>query len=222
MPLHYTDHYPVAFHAHLGIDRVYRQRRLTKTILQSNTLAETAKMYYAVALRDIEEELVQAGDGTKEDAAKAFDRMEKDIKRPCEEQANKRRRHAPPHWNGKFIKLLARKKLMYDRMKWKPNRRNRREYIETCRETQCYERQLRRERQRINKQRIQSDPGAEIALEIRRPTDMRKRQEALEKLSGQQLAPRAYAVHMKEKLDASTEEEICLENVMWTWNIRRC
>lgn len=69
-------------------------------------------------MRKADEKLLHAGERTAVEAEKAFEYMETTIKTPWMKQANKRLRHAPDHWNKKFIKLLARKKLLYERMKW--------------------------------------------------------------------------------------------------------
>lgn len=206
-----SDHYPVVFDAQIHSDKVSRPRRLTKTLLQSRALAETANLYYKAALREVNTKLDGAIAGSTAEVEDAINTMQKELKSPWESQASKRRRHSPPHWNDRFLKLLARKKLLYDRMKWRPNRQNRRNYKEVCSVTQRYERQLRRERQRRNTQRIQNNPLAEIAVAIRRQVDTRKRQAALYKLSGKQLAPREYALYMKRNLDASDEGDIELE-----------
>lgn len=126
----------------------------------------------------------------KQTAEAAFNEMERVIKLPWLSQANKRRRYLPPHWNQKFLKLLARKKTLYKRMKWKPNRSNSRAFKEICRETQRYERQIEMERKRKNIKRIQSNPESEIAVAIRKQNDTRNSQVALDRLTGAQLAPR--------------------------------
>lgn len=45
-----SDHYPVEFLLHMQVEKVSRPRRITKTLLQSYKLAETARRYYEVAL----------------------------------------------------------------------------------------------------------------------------------------------------------------------------
>lgn len=199
-----SDHYRVEFILHIAVERVKRPRRITKTLLQSKNLAETASIFYAGALRKTETQLDMICDteeaGTQA-AEAAFKLMEHTIKGPWLTKANKRRRYTPPHWNQKFLKLLTRKKLLYKRSRWKPNRGNARAYKEACRETQRYERKLERERKRKYIQRIQSDPGSEIAVAIRKQKDTRKRQVALENLTEAQLAPRAYAKYMQDKID---------------------
>lgn len=100
---------------------------------------------------------------------------------------------------------------MYDRMRWRNNRDNIRAYKEVCRDKQRYERQLRRERQRRNIQRINNNPRAEIAIAIRRQKDARKRQKALDNLTGQQIAHRDYAIYMRDKLDTTDVIDIEVE-----------
>lgn len=99
----------MVFDAEIEVGRVRKPRRLTKTLLKSRTLAESAGMYYAVSCRTIVEDLRKAGVGSAEDAQLAVAQMEKAIRLPWENQANRRRRHAPPHWNDRFLKLLVRK-----------------------------------------------------------------------------------------------------------------
>lgn len=141
----------------------------------------------------------------------AYNEIERAIKLPWISQANKRRRYLPPHWNQKLLKLLARKKALYKRMKWKPNRSNSRAYKDICRETQRYERQIERERKQKNIQRIQANAEGEIAIAIRKQKDTRKRQGALDRLTGAQLAPRAYAMYMQERLHLPEVEDISME-----------
>lgn len=52
-----SDHYPVAITLKLSEERANRPRRITKTLLQSYSLAETAKTYYDLSLRKTEEQL---------------------------------------------------------------------------------------------------------------------------------------------------------------------
>lgn len=96
-------------------------------------------------------------------------------------------------------------------MKWNPNRGNSRAYIEIYREAQIYERQIERERKRNNIQRIQTNPEGEIAVAIRKQNDTRKRQAALDRLTGAQLAPRAYAIYIQNRLDLPEEEDVAIE-----------
>lgn len=151
-------------------------------------------MYYEVAMNQVEDVLDDLNDKgeavEKQRTEEAYKMMERGIKQPWTAQADRRRKHAPPHWNDKFIKLLARKKLLYDHMKWKKHTRNVKEYKEVCREAQSYERQLHRERQRRNIQKIQVNPKGEIALAIKKQADAKRRQVALDNFTGQQMAPR--------------------------------
>lgn len=45
----YCDHYPVEFTLHMKVEKASRPRRITKTLLESYKLAETASMYYEAA-----------------------------------------------------------------------------------------------------------------------------------------------------------------------------
>lgn len=110
------------------MERVSRPRSLTKHLLQSRTLEETARLYYSVALREVDENLSSVEEGNKLGAEKAVEEIEKVLKVPWANQADRRRRHVSPHWKNKFLKLLARKKLLYELLKWMPNRRNTRDY----------------------------------------------------------------------------------------------
>lgn len=204
-------HYPVAYVVHLKVERIQQPRRITKTLLQSKVLAETAETYYPVALRKIDEKIIEARAESEVETRVALDMMEKEIKLPWASQANKHRRHAPPHWNDNFIKLLVHKKLLYDRMKWNGNRRNTCYYKEACKATQRYERQLKRERNRKNKQMIQNNPEAEIAVVLRKQADTLKKQEALGKLTVQQINPQTYGMYMRRNLDIPNGEDIELE-----------
>lgn len=211
-----SDHYPVKFVLDVKIDRIHKPRRIAKTLLQSHALTNTVGMYYDVALRQINSTFDEILEGTGvEDTDKVtsnFESMEAEIKRPWINQANKRRRNAPAHWNQKFIKLLARKKLHYERMRWRPNRNNIRAYRAVFQECQRYERQLKLERERKNIQRIQADPHTEIALAIITQENRRKRQEALNKFTGKQMIPREYAMYMRSKLSDPDIEEVQIES----------
>lgn len=210
------DHFLIAFESPLHVDRRNRPRRITKTLLQSHSKEETANIYYEVGLRQVESHLDQVGQAEgisdQDDIKEVFKEMEQTIKLPWANQANKRRRHTPAHRNHRFLKLLARKKLLYDRKKWRSNRANSRAYKDVCAEAQRYERQLARERQRRNIQRIQNDPEFDIALAIRNQATKRKRQAALDKLSGTQMSPREYALYMRYKLDQPGVEDVQIEH----------
>lgn len=86
-------------------------------------------------------------------------------------------------------------------MRWQPNRHNIAEYKDICRTVQRRERQLKRERKRKNTQRIQANPEAEISIALKKQKDTRKRQIALDKTTGLQMAPKAFALHIKSKID---------------------
>lgn len=132
-------HYPVEFSINMQVEKVPKPRRITKTLLQSNTLTEAAKRYYEVGLRDINQQLETVGLEselkTDEEIQTVYEAMERGIKLPWATQANKCRRHTPAHRNTKFIKQLKRKKLLYDRMRWNMNRANARAYKDVCKET---------------------------------------------------------------------------------------
>lgn len=63
-------------------------------------LGETAKLYYEGAMRIADEKLEKVGsyteEGDEENAFTVFKEMERIIKEPWMNQANKRRRHSPP------------------------------------------------------------------------------------------------------------------------------
>lgn len=144
-----SDHYPISFIFSFHTEKTIRPRRITKTILQSLTLKETASLYYTAALNDVDVELEASANEVVELSHqkfhKAYDNMTIEIKAPWLTRANKRRSHSPPHWNKKFLEILARKKLLYQQMRWKQNRPNARAYKHSCRGTQKLERKLIRE-----------------------------------------------------------------------------
>lgn len=78
-------------------------------------------------LEDIKVDLVV---GSKQKVEEVFKEMEQIIKLPWTSQANKLRRHTAANWNQKFLKLLAREKLLYEGMKWKSKRSNSTAYKE--------------------------------------------------------------------------------------------
>lgn len=173
-------------------------------------MKDATSLYYTAALNGVDSGLeVAAGEVVTPSHRKvqeAYDNMSKEIMTPWMSQANKRRRHQPPHWNNKFLKVLAWKKLLYEGLRWKRNLPNARAYKEVCREAQKLERQLKRERQRRNLQRIQANPEAEIAVEIRRKQDVRKSKKALNQLTGSQMTPKDFDVQMRSKLDLQDED----------------
>lgn len=209
-----SEHYPAEFRIYMAVERASRQRRTTKTLLQSENLAETASIFYAEVLRQAETQLDSVGvtETVNTQAAKTyFYSMNRTIRWPWLAKASKLRRYTLLHWNQKFLKLLARKKIFYKQLRWKPNGSNARSYKEAYRKTQRYERQLERERKRKDIQRIQSDPGSAMEVALRKQKDMGKHQVALENLTGAQLAPRAYANYMQEKLDLLVAGDVVVE-----------
>lgn len=76
-----------------------------------------------------------------------------------------------------------------------------------CKETKV-QRQLNRERERKNIQRIMTDPASEIATALMKQSVTRKRQAALDNFIGKQMIPRSYEIYMQDKLDLPEQEYI--------------
>lgn len=96
-----SNHYPVEFEFVTGFDSANRPRRITKTLLQSNNLVETAKLYYDVEIKQTNTQLEDISSGGRDMNAQEVDEtfieMERLIKLPWFNQANKRRKHTPAH-----------------------------------------------------------------------------------------------------------------------------
>lgn len=111
-----SDHYPVAFEVIMKVARVNKPWRITKTLLQSHTLAETAELYYDVAPRQIYEELekveIEEGGRENQSVVATFEEMERGIKLPWVIQANRRRLQAPSHWNRKVHEVISKEKAV--------------------------------------------------------------------------------------------------------------
>lgn len=95
------DHFPIDFIVGMKVKQMNKPRKITKTFLQSHKLKEVANLYYKIALNRVEEtfdRIAEQGEETmQEDATAAFDLMDAEIKKPWMDQANKRKRHTPPH-----------------------------------------------------------------------------------------------------------------------------
>lgn len=147
------------------------------------------------------------------EVTKGYAQMYRELKLPWMQRANKRRIYTPPHWNSLFIKLIARKKLLYDRKEWNPNRVNKTAYEQICKEAQRTDRQLIMKQNRHTLKRIKAEPGSHIAIDLRKQGNTRKRHVDLDRLTGKQMAPRTFAAHMNDMLDREEYIEVTIENL---------
>lgn len=81
-------------------------------------------------------------------------------------------------------------------MKWRPTSRNKKEYSEECTKTQKREGQLQREHERRSCQRIQQNPGTDIAKALQTSLQRHNRQKALDRATEKQLKPKQFSEYL--------------------------
>lgn len=174
-----SDHYPVLFKAEVEIDRAEVRRRITKTLLQSETRRAAAGAVYKVSLKEAgktyeelhEESTVEA---TNSQIHTTHEQALSDIKEPWEAQVKQRRRKSWAHVNGELLRLWERKLKLYERWRWRPTPQNKNQYKDACRRAKRRERQLCKEQERRVRQHIQVDPENEIAKALRNSAQRRQ------------------------------------------------
>lgn len=142
--MRFSDHRTIVFKIGSSIYRVSASRRVSKTLLQSTRLQKEIGLYYEVALQGPMGQLAQLRtNGTEankldveEHAQESYWAAQLAITDPWTQQVKQRRRSDGPHVNAELRKLWARKKLLYDRQRWKPTCANKTRYKEICAQAQ--------------------------------------------------------------------------------------
>lgn len=206
-----SDHFPVWFTADIKIDRGKVPRRIPKTLLQSTQRREVVGTVYGISLKEAGvavDKLEAPGteEANTEEIHQVYQDVQETLKAPWEAQVKKRRRSCGPHVNGELLKLWGRKKLLYDRWRWKPTDGNEKKYRDICGRAQQRERQLKKEQGRREIQRIQVNPEAEVAKALKTSARKRKEQKQIDKATGKQLRAKDFANYLSKNLEGPKEE----------------
>lgn len=130
----------------------------------------------------------------------AYTDATQEICEPWVSRSKQRRRRCAAYVSKELLRLCRRKKVLYDRMKWRPTSRNKLEYKDACSKTQRRERQLKREHERRVCQRIQNNPNTDIAKALRSSMQKHNRQKALDRATGKQLKPKQFAEYLNTNM----------------------
>lgn len=208
-----SDHYPIVFTAETQVETAIRPRRIAKTLLQSEQHRAAIGLLYEVSLRKPEEDLRklrsgEVGTPQTEEIQAVYSKAEHSINEPWIQQTKKRRRRCGAHVNAGLLRLWCKKRKLYERMKYWPTSQNKLAYKQACALTQRRERQLEREHDRRNCQRIQYDPNTAIAKALQSSTQKRRRQQALDRATGKQLKPKQFAEYLGNMMNLGQQEAL--------------
>lgn len=208
-----SDHCPVVDVLDTQIELSTRPRRVAKTLLQSEQHRKAIGLLYEVALQRTGELLENIRTDTEETPQtahilEAYYEAVQIICEPWTQMAKKKRRRCAAYVSRELLRLWQRKKVLYDRMKWRPTPHNKKEYKEAYAKAQRRERQLKREHERRTCQRIQNNPNSDIEIALRTSLQKHNRQKALDRATGKQLKPKQFADYMSTNIALGELEEL--------------
>lgn len=98
-------------------------------------MREVTGLVYKLTIKEANKPLdeithAQTTQGTEEATQASYEQAHSCIREPWLAQVKKRRHKSGPHVNAELLRFWDRKKLSYDRWKWRPTEHNKRIYKE--------------------------------------------------------------------------------------------